>query len=69
MAVPDFQVEHRLCLNGQAIPVETKAMILVGPLRLADTNSLTLPRFYSGEPGQLQGLWTYELAVQEPAVA
>ena len=43
MAVPDFQVEYRLCLNGQAIPVETKDMIFVDPLNLADTNSLNLP--------------------------
>ena len=43
MAVPDFQVEYMLCLNGQAIPVETKEMILLDPLNLADTNSLNLP--------------------------
>ena len=43
MAVPDFQVEYRLCLNGQAIPVETKDMDLVDPLSLADTYSLNLP--------------------------
>ena len=43
MSFPDFQVENRLCLNGQAIPVETKDMILVDPLNLADTNSLDLP--------------------------
>ena len=43
MAVPDFQVDYRLCLNDQAIPVETKEMFLVDPLSLADTNSLNLP--------------------------
>ena len=43
MAVPDFQVEYRLCLNGQTIPVDTKEMILADPLSLVDTNSLNLP--------------------------
>ena len=43
MAAPDFQVEYKLCLNGQSVPVETKDMILVDPLDLADTNSLILP--------------------------
>ena len=43
MAVPDFQVEYRLCLNGQTVPVETKHMVLVDPLNLAGTNSLDLP--------------------------
>ena len=43
MAVPGFQVEYRLCLNGHAIPVETKDMFLVDPLNLAETYSLDLP--------------------------
>ena len=43
MAVPDFQVEYMLCLNGQATPVETKDMDLVDSLSLADTYSLNLP--------------------------
>ena len=43
MAVPDFQVQYRLCLNGQAVPVETKTMVLVDPLDLAHTHSLDLP--------------------------
>ena len=43
MAVPGFQVEYRLCLNGHAIPVETKDMFLVDPLNLAGTYSLNLP--------------------------
>ena len=38
-----FQVKSSLCLNGQAIPVETKDMILLDPLNLADSNSLDLP--------------------------
>ena len=43
MAVPGFQVDYRLCLNGHAIPVETKDMFLVDPLNLAETYSLDLP--------------------------
>ena len=43
MAVPHFQVDHRLCLNGFPVPVETKTMVIVDPLALGDTNSLNLP--------------------------
>ena len=43
MAAPDFQVEYKLCLNGLTVPVETKNIMLVDPLDLADTNSLILP--------------------------
>ena len=43
MAVPGFQVDYRLCLNGHAIPVETKDMFLVDPLNLAETYSLDIP--------------------------
>ena len=32
-----------MCLNGQAVPVETKHMFLLDPLNLADSNSLDLP--------------------------
>ena len=48
MAVPAFQVEYRLCLNGQAIPVETKEMMLMDPLNLAEPNSFNLPSATEG---------------------
>lgn len=43
MAVPEFKVEYKLCLNGQAVPVQKKEMIIVDPLNLAATNALDLP--------------------------
>ena len=43
MAVPEFLVEYKLCLNGQAVPVETKNMIVVDALNQAATVDLEFP--------------------------
>ena len=43
MAMAEFQVGYKLCLNGHPVPVETKEMVLVDPLNLAMSHSLNLP--------------------------
>ena len=38
-----FVASYMLCLNGKEVPVETKNMILLDPLNLAEKHSLNLP--------------------------